>query len=1028
MPSRKQRPAFDRRRPVSRAVLVFSLTGAAAGLLWLAPAASAAAQAAGATTTQAVQPTPPPHAKPAPVKAKKAQADDDGDEDDSDSTTVAPVTVVAKRKPAPQPGAVIGDIKPEIQLAPADIQSYGVSTVTELLNELSPQTRSDRGRGASTPVVLLNGRRISSLNEIQNIPTEAILRVDILPEEVSLKYGYTADQRVVNFVLKPFFRAVTGEVVGGTTTGGGDATNQDEVDLFHVRRNTRTNLDLKYAFAAGLSDAQRGLTDTSGGAPYDFAGNVVAATPGAPLDPAFTALVGAPVTVAGVPGGVTASQHLSLTDFEPTAGVANVTNTASDHSLLPATQALTANAVLARPVFWGMNATVNATLGATTSEAMQGLSGVSLLVPAGDPFSPFGSPVTVDRYVAGTSPLRQSIDGWTGHLGLTLNRDVGNFRLSLTTAYNHADTVTSTGTGLDASGLQALLDQDSPTLNPFGPLPVAMLHALPDATARSITNGGNIQILTNGPLFQLPAGAVYISAKLGDSEAGGSSSSARAGLFQAQSLARNDISALFNFDVPLTSRARHVLGALGDLSFNVNSAVDDLSDFGPLYTLGFGVNWTPIPGYNLIVSETHDHQAPTIQQLEGPVVETPGVRLFDYTTGQTVAVTQISGGNPALKADDRHVVKVGLTLKPFPNDNFTLTANYIWSHIANPIETFPSASAAIEAAYPGRFIRNPGGELEEEDDRPVNFASQDREELRWGINYSRPVGKQPPAPTFNPRAFVRRRPPADAASGAQPGAGAGGGAIAQNTGSTGARPPGQPLRGLGGGAASDDDDSNEGLDPSTNPSAGQADAGTGGGGRDSGGGGGGAGGFGGGRGGFGGGGRGGGFGGGGGPVGGRFQIAVYHTVIFRDQFQVTPGGPVLDLLNGAAAGGTGGQYQQEVEAQIGYTDDGYGARMSADWRSATVVTGGAIGSTGTLAFSDVSTINLRLWEDFNQKPDLVARHPILKGVRLTLNLNNLFDESIHVRDSAGPTPSIYQSAYLDPTGRVVSINLRKIFY
>ena len=61
-------------------------------------------------------------------------------------------------------------------------------------------------------MVLLNGRRISSLNEVQNIPTEAILRVDILPEEVSLKYGYTADQRVVNIVLKRRFRAITGEV------------------------------------------------------------------------------------------------------------------------------------------------------------------------------------------------------------------------------------------------------------------------------------------------------------------------------------------------------------------------------------------------------------------------------------------------------------------------------------------------------------------------------------------------------------------------------------------------------------------------------------------------------------------------------------------------------------------------------------------------------------------------------------------------------------------------------------------------
>ena len=96
-----------------------------------------------------------------------------------------------------------------------------------------------------------------------------------------------------------------------------------------------------------------------------------------------------------------------------------------------------------------------------------------------------------------------------------------------------------------------------------------------------------------------------------------------------------------------------MLGALGELSLNANTAVDDYSDFGPLLTLGYGVNWTPIPGYNLIVSETHDHLAPTIAQLEGRWSTTPGVRIFDFATGQTAAVTQITGGNPALQADDR---------------------------------------------------------------------------------------------------------------------------------------------------------------------------------------------------------------------------------------------------------------------------------------------------------------------------------------------------------------------------------------
>lgn len=940
-----------------------------------------------------------------PPKALSAQPTDAGGQQ-SAPVKVKSITVTAAPLPyARQVGAVVGDITPELQLDPSDIQSYGVSTVTELLNELAPQTRSDRGRTQSAPVVLLNGRRISSLNEIQNIPTEAILRIDILPEEVALKYGYTADQRVINFVLKPQFRAITTELVGGQTTQGGDANGQAEIDQFKVDHDQRLNLDLKYQVSAGLTDAQRGLDGAAGGAPFALDGNVVSPTPGAQIDPAFSALVGEPVTVAGVPAGVAAGESPTLADFAPGAGKPNITDTAGDYSLAPATQQLSANAVMAHPIFAGIDATFNVTLGANTSSSLQGLPGVSLLVPAGDPFSPFGSPVNVDRYVAGQAPLQQNVLGWTAHVGTTFNRDLGSWRLSLTGAYNHADTMTTTGTGFDTAGLQALLNQDSPTLNPFGPLSASLLPLLAQSTADAVTNGGNIQLLANGPLLRLPAGALYVSAKIGDAEALANSTSRNRGVFQAQSLARNDASALLNIDVPLTSRTNHVLAALGDLYFNVNSAVDDLSDFGLLPTLGLGLNWTPIPGYTLIVSETHDHQAPTIQQLDGPVIETPGTRIFDYSTGQTVTVTQISGGNRALTADDRTVIKVGLTLKPFATQDFTLTANYINSHIANVIETFPSASAAIEAAFPDRFIRGADGELDEEDDRPVNFASQDREELRWGINYSRPVGKQPPPPVY--RGYRRR---AAGAGGRYPGAPGGPGGQFP-----GGQFPGGPGAGPGVGDDSADATPAAPGTPGTSPPTDTGALGE----RRFGGGGYGGGGLGGGRGGRG--------GGGGAPVGGRFQIALYHTVYFKDQLLVGRAGPVLDLLNGAAAGGAGGQYQHEIEAQMGYTDNGYGARLSADWRSATTVIGGAPGGAGNLDFSDVATVNLRFWDDFTPQRALIARFPLLRGVRVTLSILNLFDQSIKVRDSAGPTPLIYQSAFLDPTGRVIQVNLRKLF-
>jgi len=914
------------------------------------------------------------------------------------TTTVKAITVKPGPTPYSQlPGAVVGDITPEIMMDQSDIQSYGVSTVTELLNELAPQTRSDRGRTQQSPVILINGRRISSINEVQNIPTEAILRVDILPEEVSLKYGYTADQRVINFVLKPEFRAVTGEAIGGTTTEGGDDSTQAEVDQFKVDHDTRLNMDLKYQYSAGLTYAQRDL-ESSGGGAFADGGNVTPAKPGQPIDPTFEALVGEPVTVAGIPAGVSEGEKLTLEDFVPTAGKANVTNTAGDYSLAPATQTATANFVLAQPLAAGVNATFNGTLTGTTSDSLQGLPGVSLTVPAGDPFSPFGSPVNVDRYVAGVGPLQQNIDGWTAHLGTTFNRDVGNWRLSLTSAYNHSDTITETGAGLNVSALQAALNANSPTLNPFAPIASSMLHPLANNASRAIQDGGNIQFLANGPLLKLPAGPIYMSAKLGDVEAVANSSAYFDGVSQNQVLARNDASAQLNVDVPLTSRKNHVFTLLGDTSVFMNSAVDELSDFGPLVTLGGGLNWTPIPGYTLIVSTTHDHQAPTLQQLDGPLIETPGTHLFDYETGQTVTVTQVTGGNPELKADDRTVFKVGLTLKPFQAHDLTFTANYINSHIDNIIETFPSASAAIEAAYPNRFIRDAQGELVEDIDTAVNFADQDRTELRWGINFTVPVGKQPPPPQFSRRGVQRRSPAGGQAPSGPPTSGAGDGGIATGTTDNGGQTtPGTPGSSILANAGS------EGGGPSHLGGAGFGGGGFGG------------------RGG-----RGGGLGGGQ-PTGGRFQFALYHTIYFKDQFLVTPGGPLLDLLDGAAASNTGGQYRNEIEGQMGYTDNGYGARLSADWRSPTTVIGGGAMSSGALNFSDVTTINLRFWDDFTMQHALVRRYPFLRGVRVTFSITNLFNQSISVRDTAGATPLLYQSNYLDPTGRVIAINLRKLF-
>ncbi|HEU5286459.1 MAG TPA: TonB-dependent receptor, partial [Sphingomicrobium sp.] len=186
------------------------------------------------------------------------------------------------------------------------------------------------------------------------------------------------------------------------------------------------------------------------------------------------------------------------------------------------------------------------------------------------------------------------------------------------------------------------------------------------------------------------------------------------------------------------------------------------------------------------------------------------------------------------------------------------------------------------------------------------------------------------------------------------------------------------------------------------------------------------------RGGFGepgGGGPGGGFGGGrffggGGRQGGRLQFSLTHTVNLVDEVVIRPGVPELDYLHGDAFGSSGGRPRHEVEAQVGWSNNGLGARLSADWRSATRVDSA---QGGSLRFAPLATFDLRLFANLGERLDLVAKRPWLRGTQVRFEVRNLFDSKPRVRDAAGEVPLSHQPDLLDPLGRTVGISVRKLF-
>ena len=776
---------------------------------------------------------------------------------------VEEVVVVAGRT---LPGAVPGDITPELSISPREIRAYGAANVSELLDALAPQTTS--GQGGGRPVVLINGGRISGWQEVRDLPTEAIVRVDILPEEVALKYGYPAEQKVVNFVLRQRFKAWLAEAAGSTPTqDGGGQTAMGHGSLLHILRGQRLMLDAKVTGNEPIYEGDRDIVDGEG-------------------------------------------------DFR---------------TLTPKSTNVALNAILSRPLGEGVSGTINGTFETGDSEARLGLSPLS------------------------SEALTRSTDTQNGRLAAAASGALTGWQWSYTGEVSRDETKTRTERVLD--GL-----------------------AFSDRT-KSVSTAVKSDIVLNKALWELPAGQVSSTLTARASTTRLESDAERTLIRQSTELDRTIGQLQASFDVPLTRSGEGLGEHIGKLSANVNLGYQDLSDFGGLETLGAGLNWTPAKPVRVLASFSRTDQAPSMNQLGDPLTTTPGVRVFDFQSGQTVEVTRITGGISDLDASQRDIFKLGVTYKPFDKTNLTFQANYVSTRTNDAIAAFPSASTQVEDAFPERFIRNAEGELTVIDARPVNFAKQSRDELRWGFTYSRPVGPQP-----NPEEF-RRRMAQGAQGGQQSARGGAPGQTAQAP--QGERPPEGPPPGDGG--------------PRMGGGPGMGPGGPG------------MGGPGGGRGGF----------GGGGPRGGVFQFGVYHTVAFRDDVLIRPGVPQLDLLDGAALGSGGGSPRNQIDVQANYTRSGLGVAANAKWQSATHVDGGPTGDD--LKFSDLTTVNLRLFADLGMQP-IAREHRWLRGMRATLSVDNLFDERQDVTTPQGTTPISYQPDLLDPVGRSVRFTVRKLFF
>ena len=351
-------------------------------------------------------------------------------------------------------GQVDAPQKPIETLNEEDIAAYGATSVAGLLAALTPQTGSGRGRGGAGggfPVMLLNGQRVSSFREMRNIPPEAIKRVEILPEEVALRYGFAPNQRVVNMILKDNFAAKTFELEYDQPDRGGSMTRQLEASLFAINGPRRLNLTVTSDDTSPLTEGERDVTQVASSLPS------VSTDP----DPAFGRTLIADSSSNAING--TWSVGLGSKGM-------------------------------------GGSITLNGTVTRAGSLALSGFNTVTLTAPGGArAVRTFGD------------PLARSNQSMTLQGGAALNKPLGTWQLTASLDATHSDSDSRIDRRADTGTLIAAAAAGSLLIT--GPLPTSAKSGADRAL--SVNDSLTSLITLVGRPFHLPGGDVTLTLKGG---------------------------------------------------------------------------------------------------------------------------------------------------------------------------------------------------------------------------------------------------------------------------------------------------------------------------------------------------------------------------------------------------------------------------------------------------------------------------------------------------------------------------------
>lgn len=573
-------------------------------------------------------------------------------------------------------GQLVVDQAPLLQLDEQAISAEGVTSISDLIAQISSRTGSARGRGGGgQPVILVNGIRLGSFREFANYPPEALARVEVFPEEVAQRFGFPPDRRVINLILKDNYANRQLDLEFKSPSRGGFTRNEERLGVLKIADGARINASIQLDDTSLLSEDERNIRQADGS---------TSDVPGDPDQAAF-------------------------------------------RSLRADTFGLEGNVSWAKAII-DSGTSLSANLNYTRDES-RSLDGLNTVVLRADP----ADAGVLRTFGAGTPLTRRSSTDTFSTAG-SLTKPVNAFRLTSTVDASRSETESRVDRRFDTTALrQAALDG---TLATDGPLPSSAQAGFDIARRRTITSV--FQNTLEGALAELPAGEVLATFDAGLEWRQIQSSDTRTSL--DTTLTRRRLSGGANLVVPITSRRTGFADALGSLTFNAQAGFEDLSDFGILGDYNFGFNWEPFDKLTLSATYILREAAPTLSELGDPQVTNFNAPVFDFSRGETVLAEVTTGGNPALPPETQRDWKFAADWQlPFW-DNSRLTVEYIRNRSDNVVSAFPQVTPEIEAAFPGRVTRDADGRLIAVDRRSVSFAETRANRVQFTFSTSGSIG------------------------------------------------------------------------------------------------------------------------------------------------------------------------------------------------------------------------------------------------------------------------------------------------